>query len=69
MFDLTPTWGYIQKYFNMDKLTDIEKELLAALRALVEVMPQTYVHFPDQREAVKNAWELIEKIEQTKTPV
>ena len=69
MYDSMLTWAYIQKYFNMDKLTDIEKELLAAMKALLEVMPQTYVHFPDQRRAVKSAWELIEKTEQTKSPV
>jgi hypothetical protein len=66
MCDLTLTWAYIQKYFNMYKLTEIEKELLAALKSLVEVMPQTYVHFPDQREAVKKAWAAIENAEKTK---
>jgi len=47
----------------MERLTNIEKELLVALKALVEVMPQIYVHFPYQREAVKNAYALIDKIE------
>lgn len=54
------------KYIQLDvnpNLVDAAPELLAALKRLIEVMPTSYIHFTDQRDAADAALSAIEKAE------